>query len=406
MSSFCLSLPAGTAFPRFSAHPAAPRPRRGQPAWAGSVDSLVLAPSPCREATAKPLGPEGAACRRPGASTVRAPEAWGLAAKDWAPAVYNGLQAMLTDSAKAGGLATQPVAALDFDDTLYGGDCTYNCYHHLLAGGDVRLTPDELAQVLRAPGPAHDFRDGVHIPTLRDQIRRAYDRLYAARQAGRVGDDDLHPEERPHLHRFRTLAAYFCAQHEAQRQHEVDRAPLWLEFLAGRTCAELGQLAVAADIQVARAQACGVSGLNWTCAANAQLGALTYTASRRAVPLVPMQRLMHALDAAHFDVYVVSGGVREIVAATLAHHAGYPSLAEGRLLANWHLQDDAGRILPQQHHCAALPRTYGRGKAEQLDNRAIGPLLVAGDGDGDLNLFTDLSAVQVRLFIDHGRPSS
>ena len=341
---------------------------------------------------------------------------------NFAPKVEQGLQAFLA-MPQIGRDGGRPVAALDFDQTMHRGDCAWNCFIALMTTGDLRLTDEQLEQVLVLPDPAvtqvtvprpelgPEVTQDLPMSALRADILSAFGRHQAARSR-RATTDLASTVERNNLADLRVKSALFCLGHEQERQRHAAQAlqpthtvaPLWLSWFAGYSPTELQQLARMTHTALTKTPIRAGCGGRWTTASPGHAGHQTYAFRYGSTSSPAMRRLVQDLDAANFDVYVVSGGVHAIVHATLQAQ-GF-AIDAAHVLANHYHLNEVGRATLHQIHSSEAPRTYGPGKADLLRLRQLAPAFVAADRD-DAALFGSCEdhPQPARLFVHDGQPS-
>ncbi len=129
---------------------------------------------------------------------------------------------------------------------------------------------------------------------------------------------------------------------------------------------------------------------------------------RSGLRLIPeMQELFRCLREAGIEVWVCTASLAEEIRGVTEHpNFGYHLPAE-RVLGMELEVDGSGRYLSRLHPDYEV--TYKEGKTEAIRRRlvahyACGPVLVAGDSDGDASMLQAFVDTHVSLIIDLGQP--
>ena len=306
---------------------------------------------------------------------------------DWSPRNRHLLESLLADPGQGG------YAVFDWDNT-----CVYLDVEEATVAFQVdRLafaaTPDEMQDAL-GRGLPKDKEVAQHL----DRLDQAYRWLWPRYNhlLGR-GDYDEVAGSPAHLDfRARYIALYTLLEH----RYGPEVAYPWLPFrFTGMTAQQVRNVAA----QAVRWQLeLPIGPVHWQ---SAEL-CVTWRGGLRLLPEI--SSLQRALQSAGVDVWVCTAsfveGIREIASS---EEFGY-GLPPERVIGLQLETDEQGRYLPLRK--AGSEVTYARGKTEAvqrlLESRyGCGPLLVAGDSDGDAPMMSYSKDTRVGLIIDTDRPA-
>ena len=126
--------------------------------------------------------------------------------------------------------------------------------------------------------------------------------------------------------------------------------------------------------------------------------------------LIPeMQTLYKNLQQAGVDVYVISASALDVIKSIVTTEKYGFSVPESHVYAMHPLYDKEGRLTHSLD--PYYPQTQGKGKTETIKKfiqqhyKNTGPILVAGDSEGDQNMMSDFNDTKCVLIINRLRSS-
>ena len=151
-----------------------------------------------------------------------------------------------------------------------------------------------------------------------------------------------------------------------------------------------------------------IESVTWSSPQEGEVGAIEVS-WRSGLRLLPeIQSLQQALTQLGIDVWVCTAsfveGIREIASNPEFRYG----VAAERVIGLQLEQDSEGRYLAQRK--AGSEITYAAGKTEAVQRHLVscygrGPILVAGDSNGDAPMLRDFADTEVSLIIDTSRPA-
>ena len=131
---------------------------------------------------------------------------------------------------------------------------------------------------------------------------------------------------------------------------------------------------------------------------------------RNGFRLIPeMQTLYKTLQEAGVDVYVISASALDVIKSIVTIDKYGFSVPESHVYAMHPLYDKKGKLTHSLD--PYYPQTQGRGKTETIKKfiqqryKNTGPILVAGDSEGDQNMMSDFNDTKCVLIINRLRSS-
>ena len=306
----------------------------------------------------------------------------------------------------------RPYAVFDWDNTTVFLDINEATLIYQLENLIFGATPEQLNKALRMNIPSTDFGKDynnaagqpVNIDKIAPDVVESYTWLYN-NYKGLKGNKSLDEVKKsPHYMNFITKVRYM---YEAiGGTFDVAVSYPWVTYLyAGMTEAEVGKMtSQTADWQLTQP----IESVKWTSPTNPPGKAGVVSVSwKNGLRMVPeMQELYDVLRRSGIDVYVCSasfiGVIREISANPKygynnPHHMAYAMELE---------RDTNGRYLPEFRK--GYDQTQGKGKTTTInhfiaDKYGYGPVLVAGDSEGDQNMLADYGDMKIGLIINRLR---
>lgn len=305
-----------------------------------------------------------------------------------------------------------PYAVFDWDNTSIFLDVEEATFSFQIAQLRFAATPEQLDQAIRMGVPsaafAREFNNqagqNVSIETCAADIVESYRWLYE-HYSGMKGLQSLEQvKQSPHYANFTSKIRYLYEALDG-----TFRAPVsypWITYMfTGMTRAQVASLtheAILAEL------AAPISKITWTSPSGlpgkAGVLSVTWKSGLRLVP--EMQQLYSALRDQGFDVWICSASFVDVIEEISSNAAfGYNHPAD-RVLAMELERDQRGRILAQAR--TGYEQTFGPGKTQAVQRRLVarygyGPILVAGDSEGDQNMMQDFPDTRKVLIINRLR---
>ncbi|HHN8377002.1 TPA: haloacid dehalogenase-like hydrolase [Morganella morganii] len=302
-------------------------------------------------------------------------------------------------------------AVFDFDNTTAFLDIEeavmiYQLEHLLFA-----MTPQELESVIFKDIPAGNFsaefnnKNGkpVNIEKVGADILESYQWLYD-NYDGLKGDKPLSEiKKSPHYQNFITKMRYLYAAIGGTFDHAVSYP--WVTYLFMNMTPEQVADITAKTIEWQKSEP--VEGVVWespeSLPGQAGIVEIDWHNGFRLVP--EMQDLYQVLQKSGIDVYVISASNLEVI-KSIVTQPPY-SVPESQVFAMHLLRTKDNKLTSDLD--PVYPQTQGKGKTETIrkfiqDKYAgKGPLLVAGDSEGDQNMMSDFPDTEVVLIINRLR---
>lgn len=304
-------------------------------------------------------------------------------------------------------------AVFDFDNTTAFLDIEEATLIYQLENLKFSMTPEILQEVIYKDIPQTNFKaeynnrenQPVNITAVGTDIIDSYRWLYD-NYAGLKGDQPLSKiKNTAHYQNFIVKMRYLYDAIGGSFDHKVSYP--WVTYLfSGMSKKEVAKLANE-TIQWQKKQS--IEKVTWESPVSlpGQAGVVK-TVWRNGFRLLPeMQDLYKKLQQSGVDVYVVSASALDIVKEIMTQKKYGFSLPENHIYAMHPQYDKEGKLT---HSLDPLyPQTQGKGKTETI-NKFIsqnyansGPVLVAGDSEGDQNMMSDFNDTRLVLIINRLR---
>jgi phosphoserine phosphatase len=312
-----------------------------------------------------------------------------LPAGNWAPENHARLDAWLASLAQRTARGEKLTAAFDWDNTCVFrdiGDATLRWQADHL---ELRLTPDELAQVLPERIGEVDTIAGVRLADVRADLLDAYKTLWPA--IGRGEADKVRGTPAHQDFRAKLAWLYDAVGSDSRVGHAYGYQ--WVtRFLAGMSEREVHKLS---DTIVRTAAKEPLGKELWTAASEGKSGKLSFAVDTGMRAQDEVKELMRGLKRAGVEVYVVSASLQALVQGA-ATALGYEVLRKN--IFGMRLSENAeGKYTTSAPADYFTP--YREGKTALI--RALlpfVPVLVAGDANTDYEMLTDFGAqTEIRL---------
>lgn len=329
----------------------------------------------------------------------------------WAPVTYQAVQNLIDKNginSPSYNASKKPYAVFDWDNTSIMHDTEEALFvyqiHHLA----YKLTPEEFGKVIRTNVPEGPFAEGyqnadgkqVTLDAIATDLVSDYTYLYQ-NYKGLKGTKPL--EEVTATEQFADFRAKLYFLYEAINEtHSNTIGYPWVLYLfTNMTVDEVHKLAeVSNDASLGMA----IQTVTWTSpkALAGKAGVITASHTTGLRLTSEVANLMNTLRANGIDVYIVSASLEDVVRvfATLPKY-GYHLPTEN--VIGMRLETKNGLIT--NNYLPNYPITVGHGKTEVIQSvlekkYGHGPILVAGDSNGDFEMMNELDSVQLALVIN------
>lgn len=314
-------------------------------------------------------------------------------AGDWSPRNRHLLETLLRTTGPGN------YAVFDWDNTCVFLDVEEATLIYQLEEMAFAAEPDQMAAALRQQLPHDDEAVTAHLFDLDQAYRWLWPRYNSLLGRGRREAIQGSPEQ--HAFRAKFLHLYSHLEHH----HGPEIAYPWMPFrFAGMTAQQVqGVTKAAVRWQLGQP----IETVTWSCPDKGKAGAVEIS-WRNGLRLLPeMQSLHRALAAAGIDVWVCTAsfveGIRELASNPEFGYGLNPECVIGLRLAS----DENACYLAQREGKSEI--TYANGKTDAIRRLLLprygrGPILVAGDSNGDAPMLRDFKDTRLGLVIDTDRP--
>ncbi len=294
----------------------------------------------------------------------------------------------------------RPYAVFDWDNTSVFLDTEESTLMFQLQELRFAATPDQLKQAITQGVPPDP-----QVLALTEDVLDCYRWLYqhSDRLAGEQSLDVIQatPQWKSFVVKFRSLYDQL-----EERFGPVVAYP-WLTFrfvgMRREEVQQLGRDAVLWQLeQPVQTQTCSSSDQN---PGKSGVTTVHWKSGLRLIP--EMQQLIADLRSNGIDVWICTASFTDVIEG-VSSQFGYRFSPEHVIGMNLKRETD-GKITTQL--IPGYPMTYGPGKTEAIQRLLVtrygsGPILVAGDSDGDQAMLQDFPETQISLIIDLHKPSS
>lgn len=345
-----------------------------------------------------------------GASAKAAP-APGLDSAKWSSRNHAVLRALLAQYGKHSpryDAKRRPYAVFDWDNTAIMNDTEEALFMYQINTLSFRLTPAEFGAILRQNVPAGsfgaDYNNSAGLPVTLEDIAADLDASYAwlhAQYRGFQGSQTL--EAIRDTVQFQDFRAKLYYLYEAVNgTHGVDVGYPWVVyFFTHMTRDEVALLTERSnDVNLGL----GLTKAKYTSAPSmaGRAGVVSVSHFQGIRLTTEIASLMDALRENGIDVYVCTASLEHVVGvfASLPKY-GYKVPRANVLGLRLEMQ---GEVFTNRYQ-SGWPLTWGPGKTvaiqrELVDKKGYGPLLVAGDSDGDYDMLRDFPDTQLGLIVN------
>ncbi len=291
-------------------------------------------------------------------------------------------------------------AVFDWDNTCVFLDVEEATLVYQLDRICFAAEPDCMMEALRQGVPQEDEVVVAHLQDIDESYRWLWPRYNGLFQYG--SHESVEGSPAHHNFRAKLLNLYAYLEHN----HGAEVAYTWMPFrYAGMTAQQVRKVtAEAVRWQLQQP----IETVRWQSAGDGRTGAVSVE-WRSGLRLLPeIQSLHRALLSAGVDVWVCTAsfveGIREIASS---EEFGY-GLSPERVIGLQLEEDAQARFLPCRKVGSEI--TYAEGKTEAVrrilhSRYGRGPILVAGDSNGDAPMLRDFEDTRLSLIIDTNRPT-
>lgn len=307
-------------------------------------------------------------------------------------------------------------AVFDFDNTTAFLDIEEATLIYQLENLRFSMKPEILKEIIYKDIPTSNFNSdynnknnqAVNINLIGPDIVDSYTWLYN-NYNGFEGDKNLSEiKETSYYKNFIVKMRYLYDAIGGSFNHEVSYP--WVTYLfSGMSKKELSNLV---DETIEWQDRQPVSKVTWESPADmaGRAGIVTVT-WKNGFRLIPeMQTLYKNLQEAGVDVYVISASALDVIKSIVTVDKYGFSVPESHVYAMHPLYDKEGKLTHSLD--PYYPQTQGKGKTETIKKfiqehyKNTGPILVAGDSEGDQNMMSDFNDTRLVLIVNRLRSSN
>lgn len=303
----------------------------------------------------------------------------------------------------------RPYAVFDWDNTMVFLDVQEATLIYQLENLRFAMTPEQLDKALRIDVPRTNFNKDfnnkagkpLNINLVAADIVSSYRWIYR-NYSGMKGKRSLAEVKRsPHYANFTTKVRYL---YEAIGDtFDVSVAYPWVLYLLGGLTES--QVREMADEAVAWQQGQPIEKVTWTSPTNLPgKSGVVSVGWKNGLRLIPeMQDAFKAFREAGIDVWICTASLQEVISEVSSNPAfGYENPAD-RTIGMQLERDAKGRL--KSEYKRGYPQTQRKGKTEVINSLLVskygyGPIFVAGDSEGDMNMMQDFADTRLVLIIN------
>ncbi len=311
--------------------------------------------------------------------------------------------------------ARPPYAVFDFDNTtifLDIGEATFTYQIENLVFG---MTPKQMDEAIRKNISNKDFDDGhknaageiINIDKIAPDIVESYTWLYN-NYKGLKGKKSLEEVKKsPHYMAFASKLRYLYEAIGDTFDHATSYPWVTYQF-TGMTEKEVRNVTAEA---MKWQQNEPVTEVTWKTPANmpGKSGILTVTWKNGVRTVPEVQNLYQALKDNGFDIWICSASFVDVIKEMAENPDFGYNVSADRVLAMELERDSKGRI--KTEFKKGFDQTQGKGKTKTIERFLVskygyGPILVAGDSEGDQNMIADFKDTKIGLIFNRLRSPS
>lgn len=325
-----------------------------------------------------------------------------LAKGNWEETIYHKLNELIVKHQDQ-----QQYVVFDWDNTCIINDIGEAVFNYQLRELAFDLTPEELGCLLVEGLPKERFNDKwvnaegqpLNVALLAVDIVASYKKLYQADAEHRVEGLANIKESLPYREFITKLRFLYDAIGES---FSADISYPWVTYFLGGKKAEaidgLVKETLGTELKTE------LSYETWTSPAYDSQSGQVSVRFKRGIRLIPeIQNLIAVFREKGIAVYIVSASNREVILPfATGQQFGYQLPTEH--IYGMRLKEKEGKMLPELDDC--FVQTQGRGKTATIKDliarnyQGRGPIMVAGDSDGDVAMLADFPETELALIID------
>ena len=303
----------------------------------------------------------------------------------------------------------RPYAVFDWDNTMVFLDVQEATLIYQLENLRFSMTPEQLDKALRIDVPKSNFVKDYNnkagqpvnidlvVPDVVDSYRWIYNNYIGMK--GKLSLAEV--KRNPHYANFTAKARYL---YEAIGDtFDVSIAYPWvLYLLGGQTEQEIRALVNEA---MAWQKMQPIEKVTWTSPASVSgKSGVVSVGWKNGLRFVPeMQDIFKAFREAGIDIWVCTASLQEVISEVSSNPAyGYYNPAERTI--GMLLERDAKGVMKSEYK-RGYPQTQRKGKTEVINRQLVsqygyGPIFIAGDSEGDMNMMQDFSDTKLVLIVN------
>lgn len=300
----------------------------------------------------------------------------------------------------------RPFAVFDWDNTSIIGDVEEALLYYMVKNLAFKMDPFDFDRVIRLNVSKDDFPEpffnldgeAINIDKLSSDIKEAYKKLYktACPLGGGVPLDEI---KKTNVYKEFVAKVFFRYQ-AAKVADDAWDMYCWMGFLlANYSKEELNELFTKAFSFMKKERIREERFTSPAIESKSGRVSLSYFVGLREVD--EMANLFRALEENGIDAYVVSASVYDIVSFFATSRENIYRLDEDKVLGLRLKKDKSGLI--KAFLDRDYPTTIRQGKVKSIKryiNKDRGPVLVAGDSDGDIAMMTAFDDTDMVLIVD------
>jgi len=321
----------------------------------------------------------------------------------WEPSVYKGLSAVLEECGNTSEVYNEEdkaFAVFDFDNTTIMNDVEYSLFAYIIENLKFDFSPEELHKRLIDSPVTPDLKlsagDGRIITAgdLADDIYEAYKELYG-KPLDEITNTDAYKDYRAKIRYM------YDALDDVMPSADVS-AWLFNIMAVGSTGEEIQALTrKSTSPAIKKAQ---VKKETWTSTGSGKTGKISVEIEDGIVITPDIKDLYAKLEANGIIPYIVSASPEDVVEAVVTDGGIGITVPAERVFGMRYERDSLGRYLKKR--VQGYPPTWGEGKTAAIIEYIAplhggkGPVLVAGDSNGDYNMLVDFPDMKAGLIFN------
>ena len=336
---------------------------------------------------------------------------------NWSENTYSALNTLIKENSinsENYDIRSTPYAVFDFDNTTAMNDIQEALLIYQLENLIFKVTPEQLGEVLRTEVPKDNFSDefknskgeSLNIDIEADDCVTSYTWLYNNYKGlGGKGTKSLaEVKKSPEYKDFTTKIRYLYDAIGGTFSPDISYP--WVTYLfTGMNSSEVQDLAEKSNDYWFKQNKYGK--VTWTSPkekpGKAGVVSVTYKTGLRIMP--EMIDLYNILMNNGIDVYVCSASFIDVIMVSATNTKYGLNVKPSNVFAMQLKTDSNGRYINQYDYNNYF-QTQGAGKTKTIDkfirpsHGGKGPILVAGDSDGDYNMLSDYKDLKLGLIIN------